>query len=152
MIPSPPWRNIWQVLRKNSWLERESDVVSNCRSTFPNKTSQRKSDITFCSRLRTKDEVKALTILHYKNEAHRQPILNLQITRMYLKATDPEVAKRTWQVPMDEMTKTRTGPTRARHEVANLKGEDVDWTRTPRSFTRQKNPACRCSSTWAQRL
>jgi integrase len=45
-------------------------------------------------------------------------VLNLHIARTYLTATDPEVAKRTWQVPMDEMTKTKTGSTRVRHEVA----------------------------------
>ena len=68
--------------------------------------------------LRTKDEAEALALLHSKNEAHRQPVLNLHIARAYLTATDPEVAKRTWQVPMDEMTKTKTGPTHARHLVA----------------------------------
>jgi hypothetical protein len=35
-----------------------------------------------------------------------------------LTATDPETAKRTWQTPMDEMTKTKTGSTRIRHERA----------------------------------
>src|ERR1022692_493595 len=45
--------------------------------------------------LRTKDEAEALTLLHSKNEAHRQPVLNLQIARTYLTATDPEVANRT---------------------------------------------------------
>jgi hypothetical protein len=61
-----------------------------------------------------------LGLLHYKNEAHRQPVLNVHIARVCLTATDPEVAKRTWQVPMDEMTKnkTKTGPTYARHWVA----------------------------------
>ena len=29
--------------------------------------------------LRTKDEAEALTLLHTKNEAHRQPVLNLQM-------------------------------------------------------------------------
>jgi hypothetical protein len=46
--------------------------------------------------LRTKDEAEALTLLHSKNEAARQPVLNLQIARIYLSAADPEVAKRTW--------------------------------------------------------
>src|ERR1700683_4427342 len=68
--------------------------------------------------LRTKDEAEALALLHSKNEAHRQPVLNLHIARAYLTATDPEVAKRTWQVPMDEMTKTKTGPTHRRHAIA----------------------------------
>ena len=68
--------------------------------------------------LRTKDEAEALTLLHSKNESFRQPVLNLHIARTYLTATDPEVANRTWQTPMDEMTKTKIGPTRHRHEVA----------------------------------
>jgi hypothetical protein len=62
--------------------------------------------------LRTKDEAEALTLLHSKNEAHRQPVLNLQIARTYLTATDPEVANRTWQTAMDELTKTKTDSTR----------------------------------------
>src|SRR6185503_1332089 len=68
--------------------------------------------------LRTKDESEALTLLHSKNEAHRQPVLNLHIARTYLTATDPEIAKRTWQVPMDAMTQTKTGPTLVRYTRA----------------------------------
>ncbi len=45
--------------------------------------------------LRTRDEGEATTLLHVKNESFRQPILNLQIARTYLAATDPEVGKRT---------------------------------------------------------
>ena len=43
-------------------------------------------------------------------------MLNLQIARTYLSASDPEVAKRTWQTVMDEMGKTKHGPTRTRHD------------------------------------
>jgi hypothetical protein len=68
--------------------------------------------------LRTKDEGEALTLLHSKNEAHRQPGLNLQIARTYLTATDSEVAKRTWQISMDETTKTKTGSTLSRYQRA----------------------------------
>ncbi|MHB8522984.1 MAG: hypothetical protein ACYDH9_19800 [Limisphaerales bacterium] len=68
--------------------------------------------------LRTKDEAEALTLLHAKNESYRQPVLNRQIARTYLAATDPEAATRTWQMPMDEMTKTKTGSTRVPHERA----------------------------------
>ncbi len=70
------------------------------------------------SSLRTKDEAEANTLLHARNESFRQPVLNLQIARAYLAASDPNVATRTWQLPMDEMTKTKTGPTRIRHERA----------------------------------
>jgi hypothetical protein len=68
--------------------------------------------------LRTKDEAEALTLLPSKNEAHRQPVLNLHIARTYLTAADPEVAKRTWQALMDEMTRTKTGPTLIRCQRA----------------------------------
>ncbi|HWD91714.1 MAG TPA: tyrosine-type recombinase/integrase [Verrucomicrobiae bacterium] len=68
--------------------------------------------------LRTKDESEALTLLHSKNEAHRQSGLNLQIARTYLTATDPEIAKRTWLIAMQEMTKTKTGSTLSRYERA----------------------------------
>jgi len=68
--------------------------------------------------LRTKDQAEAQTLLHAKNESVRQPVLNLQIARTYLTAVDPEVAKRTWQTAMDELTKTKTGNTRHRHETA----------------------------------
>src|SRR5437899_1456062 len=93
----------------------------------------RRSGVFYCedtssrkqTSLRTKDEREAQTLLHAKNEACRQPVLNLQIARAYLSAADPSVATRTWQVPMDEMTKLKTGPTRMRHERA-MKDEAFD--------------------------
>ncbi|MCE0523491.1 MAG: hypothetical protein LV480_11345 [Methylacidiphilales bacterium] len=68
--------------------------------------------------LRTKDEGEAQTLLSAKNEAARQPILNLQIARTYLTATDPEIALRTWQAVMDEMTRDKTGSTLIRYQRA----------------------------------
>ncbi len=78
--------------------------------------------------LRTKDPAEAKTLLHAKNESVRQPVLNLQIARTYLAASDATVATRTWQVPMDEMTKTKTGTTRIRQERA-MKDEAFDLIR-----------------------
>jgi integrase len=64
--------------------------------------------------LRTKDEAEALTLLNAKNESFRQPVLNLQIARAYLTATDPAIGQRPWQMVMEQMqthgkesTKTR---------------------------------------------
>jgi len=79
--------------------------------------------------LRTKNPAEAKTLLHAKNESVRQPVLNLQIARAYLAGSDPLVASRTWQVPMDEMNKTKTGPTRIRHERA-MKDEAFDLIRS----------------------
>jgi hypothetical protein len=39
--------------------------------------------------LRTKDEGEANTLLHGKSESFRHPILNLQIARTYMAASDP---------------------------------------------------------------
>lgn len=53
--------------------------------------------------LGTSDRHEAARLLHAKNEAHRQPTLNLSLARAYLAAHDPEMAARTWQAVMDEM-------------------------------------------------
>ncbi len=75
--------------------------------------------------LRTKDPAEANALLHAKNESVRQPVLILQIALAYLAASDATVATRTWQVPTDEMTKTKTDatqyPPRAGHEGRGLR-------------------------------
>jgi integrase len=68
--------------------------------------------------LRTKDRSEALALLHARNEAFRQPLLNLQMARTYLAASDPEVSKRNWSAAMDEMGKSKTGVTLHRHVTA----------------------------------
>jgi hypothetical protein len=65
--------------------------------------------------LLTNDEGAAHT-LHSKNEAFRQPMLNVQIARTYLSAGDPAIATRPWQVVMEAMAKTKHGVTLRRHE------------------------------------
>jgi hypothetical protein len=51
--------------------------------------------------LRTKDETEARSLLNAENEAHRQPVLNLQLARAYLAASDPAFTQRTWQSVME---------------------------------------------------
>jgi len=68
--------------------------------------------------LRTKDRTEAERLLHAKNEAHRQPIINLQIARAYLMVGDPEAATRTWQNVMEEILKLKHGETERRWKVA----------------------------------
>ena len=52
-------------------------------------TDQRKS-------LETKDKARATELLVAHNEAAREPAFNLQKARVYMAASDPEVATRTW--------------------------------------------------------
>ena len=62
--------------------------------------------------LRTSDEDSALQIVQAKNQAERQPLLNLQIAKAYLAGTDSGVATRTWQVALDAIVETKHGSTR----------------------------------------
>jgi len=68
--------------------------------------------------LRTKNEGEAITLLNTKNEATRQPAMNLQIAQVYLQHADPALAQRTWQGVMDAMFPLKTGPTQARWQAA----------------------------------
>ena len=54
------------------------------------------------SSLRTRDEAEAQRLLFAKNEAHREPIVCLQMARAYLTAADPVMKDRTWQTVMDQ--------------------------------------------------
>lgn len=53
--------------------------------------------------LGTRDEATARKLVEATNEAHRTPILNLQLARAYLSASDPAFLLRTWQTVMDQM-------------------------------------------------
>ena len=64
--------------------------------------------------LRTKDEAEALTLLHSKNEAHRQPMLNMQIAKAYIAGTDSGINSRTWQQSIDAVINTKQGKNKER--------------------------------------
>ena len=68
--------------------------------------------------LRTRERAVAERLLHAKNEAHLQPVINMQIARAYLMVGDPQSAKRTWQDVMGEIVKLKHGETQRRWRVA----------------------------------
>lgn len=68
--------------------------------------------------LGTKDRAEAERLLAAKNEAHRNPIINLQIARAYLMVGDPKAALRTWSDVMAEIVKLKHGETHRRWLVA----------------------------------
>ena len=53
--------------------------------------------------LRTKDEAEARSLLNARNEAQRQPVLNLHLARAYLTASDPAFVERDWQSVMNQL-------------------------------------------------
>lgn len=79
--------------------------------------------------LRTRDRTEAVALLNARNESARQPILNLQLARVYLSAADPQVATRTWQTVMDEIIRTKTGSNQDRW-IASAKSKQFDTLRT----------------------
>lgn len=69
--------------------------------------------------LRTRDETEAKSLLNARNEAHRQPVLNLQLARAYLTASDPAFVERT--------SKPRRGITRGEQETVLANEKKAEW-------------------------
>jgi len=57
--------------------------------------------------LATSNPDEATQIVLAKNQALRQPALNLQIAKAYLAGSDSGVATRTWQQAMDALVATK---------------------------------------------
>jgi len=64
--------------------------------------------------LQTGNEDEARQILDAKNQAMRQPVLNLQIAKAYLAGTDSGIAQRTWQNALDVLAASKHGANRDR--------------------------------------
>jgi hypothetical protein len=61
------------------------------------------------SSLGTRNEDEAQQLVLAKNQALRQPTLNLHIAKAYLAGSDSGVATRTWQQAMDALIETKYG-------------------------------------------
>jgi hypothetical protein len=57
-------------------------------------------------------------IVDAKNQAERQPMLNLQLAKAYLAGTDAEMPKRTWQHALEVLTETKRGTNKERWKRA----------------------------------
>jgi len=66
--------------------------------------------------LQTKDEVEARRLIAAKNQAATQPVFNLEMEKVYLKAHDQQFCERTWSLVSDAVQHTYEGPTKARWE------------------------------------
>jgi integrase len=64
--------------------------------------------------LGTKERREALAMVNARNEAFRQPHLNLQIAKAYLAGTDSVISTRTWQQALDAVIETKHGSTQDR--------------------------------------
>ena len=64
--------------------------------------------------LRKANEDSAKQIVAAKNQAERQPLLNLQIAKAYLAGTDNGVTTRTWRNALEALTNSKHGANRER--------------------------------------
>jgi integrase len=78
--------------------------------------------------LKTRDKVEAVQKVNAMNEAEREPSISLGLARVYLNATDPKLATRTWQEVMENIVSKKTDETRRRWEVA-IKDRNFDCIR-----------------------
>jgi integrase len=75
--------------------------------------------------LKTKSKSEAEKMLHAMNEAVREQALNRSLAEVYLRASDPCAATRTWKHLMDEGEKLKKGPTLTRWNWA-MKSKSLD--------------------------
>ena len=54
--------------------------------------------------LRTKDKDEANRLLEAENNARKSPALNIELAKVYFRASDPRMESRTWQAVMDELS------------------------------------------------
>jgi integrase len=68
--------------------------------------------------LNTSDEESARQIVQAKNQAERQPVLNLQIARAYLMGSDSGISSRTWGDAIERLTDMKQAANRERWKRA----------------------------------
>jgi integrase len=78
--------------------------------------------------LKTRDKAEAIQKVNAMNETEREPSISLGLARVYLNATDPKLATRTWQEVMENIVAKKTAETRRRWEVA-VKDRNFDCIR-----------------------
>ena len=64
--------------------------------------------------LHTSDQADAVRLVHAQNEADRQPVLNLQMAKVYLAGTHGDLITRTWRQAIEEIIASKQGANRER--------------------------------------
>ena len=75
--------------------------------------------------LKTRVKAEAVQKVNAMNETERQPRINLGLARVYLNATDPKLATRTWQDVMENVITKKTDETLKRWNTA-IKDRNFD--------------------------
>ncbi len=78
--------------------------------------------------LKTRVKAEAEQKVNAMNETERQPSISLGLAKVYLNATDPKLATRTWQDVMEHITAKKKDETKHRWEIA-IKDKNFDCIR-----------------------
>jgi integrase len=78
--------------------------------------------------LKTRVRTEAVQKVNAMNEIEREPSISLGLAKVYLNATDPKLATRTWQEVMEHIVAAKKDETRRRWEVA-VKDKNFDCIR-----------------------
>ena len=81
--------------------------------------------------LKTRIRTEAVQKINAMNETERQPGINLGLARVYLNATDPKLATRTWQDVMENIVTKKMDETLTRWQTA-IKDKNFDYIRNLR--------------------
>jgi hypothetical protein len=81
--------------------------------------------------LKTRVRTEAVQKVNAMNETERQPSISLGLAKVYINATDPKLATRTWQEVMENIVAKKTDETRRRWGVA-IKDRNFDCIRNLR--------------------
>jgi hypothetical protein len=81
--------------------------------------------------LKTRVKAEAEQKVNAMNETERQPGISLGLAKVYLNASDPQLATRTWQQVMEHIVAKKMDETRRRWEVA-VKDKNFDCLRNLR--------------------
>jgi transposase len=129
----PTWgvKRIAQVLRRMFWLPGSPETVRTRLHEAGLMNQERAKGRRNLTRPRfferaTPNQMWQTDI--FKNEAHREPDVCLQLARAYLTAADPMMSKRTWETTMAEIVLTKRGSTQKRWITA-CKDEAFDFIR-----------------------
>lgn len=68
--------------------------------------------------LNTTDREEARQIVAARNQAERQPMLNMHLAKAYLAGSDKAMASRTWKHALDALIATKQGPNQQRWKTA----------------------------------
>ena len=105
-------RDLRQFLR--NWETRKCKISPAFTGVRTECSTPRNITLGIVKAFKPKDEAEARRLIAAKNQAAAQPVFNLEMAKVYLRAQDPQFCERTWSLVSDAVQHTYEGPTKAR--------------------------------------